>query len=355
MRSDGAMSLPKLSERHEQVLAEAVRAYIEGGEPVSSRSIVRRHAEPLSPATIRNVMADLEEAGFLFQPHTSAGRVPTAAGYRYFIDRFAAQARLSADDELWMRQEMDSATNFDEAVERAGHILAKVSHGLGLILSPPIARLPVEHIRFLLVPDGRVLVVVISEGGRTRDKLIRPDRRFSQQELDGIADHLNRNYSGWTIEAIRAEMAARLEREQDSHGMMAQRALMLCDVRLLEEDGGRQLYVEGASEIIVAPEFADPFRLGELLAAIEEKRRLVDLLSACIETPDPVSVRIGLSEIAVAGSSLALISARFLAGREAPGTLGILGPLRMDYERAITTAAYLAERVSSTWSGASTP
>jgi heat-inducible transcriptional repressor len=349
------MSVPTLSERHEQVLAEVVRAYIESGEPVSSRSVVRRHAEPLSPATIRNVMADLEDAGFLFQPHTSAGRVPTAAGYRFFIDRFAAQARLSDVDQLWIRREMDSTTNFDETVERAGHILAKVSHGLGLILSPPIGRLPVEHIRFLLVPDGRVLVVVISEGGRTRDKLVRPDRPFAQQELDGIADHLNRNYSGWTIEAIRAEMTARLEREQDSHGMLAQRALMLCDPHLLDDDSSRQLYIEGAAEIIIAPEFADPGRLGELLAAIEEKRRLVDLLSACIETPEPVSVRIGLSEIAVAGASLALISARFRAGREAPGTLGILGPLRMDYERAITTAAYLAECVSSTLSGASTP
>jgi heat-inducible transcriptional repressor len=349
------MSVPTLSERHEQVLAEVVRAYIESGEPVSSRSVVRRHAEPLSPATIRNVMADLEDAGFLFQPHTSAGRVPTAAGYRFFIDRFAAQARLSDVDQLWIRREMDSTTNFDETVERAGHILAKVSHGLGLILSPPIGRLPVEHIRFLLVPDGRVLVVVISEGGRTRDKLVRPDRPFAQQELDGIADHLNRNYSGWTIEAIRAEMTARLEREQDSHGMLAQRALMLCDPHLLDDDSSRQLYIEGAAEIIIAPEFADPGRLGELLAAIEEKRRLVDLLSACIETPEPVSVRIGLSEIAVAGASLALICARFRAGREAPGTLGILGPLRMDYERAITTAAYLAECVSSTLSGASTP
>ncbi len=346
---------PTLSERHEQVLAEAVRAYIESGEPVSSRSIARRHAETLSPATFRNVMADLEDAGFLYQPHTSAGRVPTAAGYRFFIDRFAGQARLSAEDEQWIRGEMDAATTFEEAAERAGHILAKVSHGLGMILSPPIGRLPVEHIRFLLVPDGRVLVVVLSEGGRTRDKLIRPERPFSQPELDRVADHLNAHYSGWTIEAIRADLSERLERERDSWGLLAQRALMLCDWRWIEEDGGQRLYVEGATEIIAAPEFADPERLGELLGAIEEKRRLVELLAACLEAPEPVAVRIGLSEMALAGSSLALISARFRAGRRTPGTLGILGPLRMDYERAITAAAYLAERVSSTWNGASTP
>jgi heat-inducible transcriptional repressor len=349
------MNAPTLSERHERVLAEVVRAYIETGEPVSSRSIVRRHEEPLSPATIRGVMADLEDAGLLFQPHTSAGRLPSAAGYRYFIDRFAAQARLNTEDEHWIRREIDSTTSFEQAVERAGHILAKVSHGLGLILSPPIARLPVEHIRFLLVPDGRVLVVVISEGGRTRDKLVRPDRPFAQDELDRIADHLNRNYSGWTIEAIRADLVERLAREQDSYGLLAGRALILCDPQIFEDDSGRQLYIEGTAEIVAAPEFADPGRLRELLGAIEEKRRLVALLATCIGAPEPVSVRIGLSEMAVAGASLALISARFRAGSEAPGTLGILGPLRMDYERAITTAAFLAECVSSTLSGANIP
>lgn len=349
------MTAPTLSPRHEQVLGEVVRSYVETGEPVSSRSIVRRHSEPLSPATIRNVMADLEDAGLLFQPHTSAGRVPTAAGYRYFIDRFAAQARLSLDDELWIRREIDSTRSFEQAVARAVHILAKVSHGLGLILSPPIGHLPVEHVRFLQVPDGRVLVVVISEGGRMHDKLIRPERSFAQDELDRIADHLNRNYSGWTMEAIRTDLSERLAREQDSYGLLAGRALMLCDPRLFDDDSGRQLYVEGAAEIVAAPEFADPGRLGELMGAIEEKRRLVELLSACIVTPEPVSVRIGLNEIAVAGASLALISTRFRAGGQEPGTLGILGPLRMDYERAITTAAYLAECVSSTLSGASTP
>lgn len=349
------MSQRSLSERHEKILAEVVRAYIETGQPVSSRAIVRRHAEQLSPATIRNVMADLENFGLLFQPHTSAGRLPTAAGYRYFIDRFAAMARLNAEDEMWIRREMDSAASFEQAVERAGHILAKVSHGLGWILSPPLARSAIEHIRFLLMPDGGVLVILVSEGGRTRDKIIRTDTAFSQPELDRIAGDLNGHYPGWTIEAIRADLSRRLERDQDSYGYLAARAILLCDPGLFGDDEGRQLYVEGAAEIVAAPEFSDPERLSDLMAAIEEKRRLVELLSSCIETPEPVSVRIGLSEMAVAGASLALISAPFRSRNRAPGTLGILGPLRMDYERAITTAAYLAERVSSTLSGASAP
>ncbi|HEV2386817.1 MAG TPA: heat-inducible transcriptional repressor HrcA [Candidatus Acidoferrales bacterium] len=344
-----------MGERSEQVLAEAIRAHVETGEPVSARSIVRRHAEPLSPATIRNVMADLEDAGFLYQPHTSAGRLPTAAGYRYFIDRFAGLARLSSKDERWIRGELDSAASPEQTFERAGHILAKLSHGLGMILSPPLARLPIDHIRFLLVPDRRVLVVLIAQSGGTRDKLIAPTGTFSQEELDRIADHLNRSYSGWTIEAIRAHLSERLRREQDSYGQLAGRALELCDLRLLEDDAGPQLYVEGAAEIVAAPEFADPGRLSSLLGAIEEKRRLVELLSSCVEAPEPVSVRIGVSEMATAGPSLALVSARFRARDQAPGTLGILGPLRMDYERVITAAAFLAERVGSSLCGANTP
>ncbi|HVC00081.1 MAG TPA: heat-inducible transcriptional repressor HrcA [Candidatus Dormibacteraeota bacterium] len=349
------MNQETLSERHEKVLAEVVRAYIESGQPVSSRAIVRRHAEHLSPATIRNVMADLEDSGYLCHPHTSAGRLPTAAGYRYFIDRFAALAQVSQDDELWIRREMDSATSFDQAFERAGHILAKVSHGLGWILCPPLSRSSIKHIRFLLMPDGRVLVVLISEGGRARDKIIRTECAFTQAELDRIAGDLNRHYPGWTIEAIRVDLTRRLARDQDSYGHLAARAILLCDPNLLEEDVARQLYLEGAAEIVAAPEFADPGRLSDLMAAIEEKRRLVDLLSSCIETPEPVSVRIGLSEMAVAGSSLVLISAPFGDPNRAPGTLGILGPLRMDYERAITAAAFLAKHVSSTLSGVSTP
>jgi heat-inducible transcriptional repressor len=344
----------ELGERSEHVLAEAVRAHVETGEPVSARSIVRRHPEPLSPATIRNVMADLEDAGFLYQPHTSAGRVPTAAGYRYFIDHFAGHARLSSSDERWIRDEISSAASVEQAFERAGHILATVSHGLGMILPPPLARLPIEHVRFLLVPDGRVLMVLIAKGGATRDKLIAPAHAFTQEELDRIAGHLNGAYSGWTIEAIRAHLSERLQREQDSYGQLAGRALELCDPALLADDGGRQLYVEGAAEIAATPEFSHPKRLSALLGAIEEKRRLIELLSSCVEAPEAVLVRIGVSEMATAGPSLALVSARFRVRDEAPGTLAILGPLRMDYERVITAAAFLAERVGSTLCGAKT-
>ncbi len=170
--------------RHQQILTDVVREYIETGEPVSSRSVARRHVDPLSPATVRNVMADLEDGGFLYQPHTSAGRVPTAAAYRFFVEQVTAQATASPEDRQWIRRELEAANTPEAVMERASHVLAAVSRGLGIFIAPPLARSVVEHLRFLLLPDNRVLVVLVAAGGQTRDKLIRPERQFRQEDLD---------------------------------------------------------------------------------------------------------------------------------------------------------------------------
>src|ERR1700693_70901 len=185
---------------------------METGDPVRSRGVACRHAEPLSPATVRNIMADLEEQGYLYQPHTSAGRVPTAAAYRYFVEQVAAQATASAADRQWIRRELEAAETPEAVMERASHVLAAVSRGLGIFISPPLARSVVEHVRFLLLPDSRVLVVLVIGGGVARDKLIRPERTFRQEDLDHIADYLNHHYTGWTLEAMRVDLRKQLDR-----------------------------------------------------------------------------------------------------------------------------------------------
>src|SRR5579859_3463531 len=154
--------------RNRQILADLVRAYIETGEPVSSRAISKRYEETLSTATIRNVMADLEDGGYLYQPHTSAGRVPTSAAYRFFAQEIASQATISVDDREWIQREMGGAKTASEITERAGHVLAEVSNGLGIVVSPPLGRTVLEHARMWLLPDNRVVIVLISPGGHTR-------------------------------------------------------------------------------------------------------------------------------------------------------------------------------------------
>ena len=160
--------------RNRQILADIVRTYIETGEPVSSRAISKGFEESLSTATIRNIMADLEDGGFLYQPHTSAGRVPTAAAYRFFAQEIASQATISVTDREWIQREMGGAKTAAEITERAGHVLAEVSNGLGIVVSPPLSKTVLEHARMWLLPDGRVVVVLISPGGKTRDKVLQP-------------------------------------------------------------------------------------------------------------------------------------------------------------------------------------
>ena len=213
--------------RNRQILADIVRAYIETGEPVSSRVISKGFEETLSTATIRNVMADLEDGGFLYQPHTSAGRVPTAAAYRFFAQEIASQATITAVDREWIQREMGGATSAAEITERAGHVLAEVSNGLGIIVSPPLGKTVLEHARMWLLPDGRVVVVLISPGGNTRDKILRPHRLFAQVELDATAEFLNRHYSGWTLEAMQRLAAKISHRARTLRRHRAERSLAM--------------------------------------------------------------------------------------------------------------------------------
>src|SRR5258705_3741829 len=203
--------------RNRQILADVVRTYIETGEPVSSRAISKQFEETLSPATIGNVMADLEAGVFLYQPHTSAGRVPTAAAYRFFAQEIATQATLSVHDRDWIRGQMSSAKTTEEITERAGHVLAEVSNGLGIIVAPPIRRTVLEHARMWSLPDGRVVIVLSSPGGSSRDKIVKPNRIFTQGELDATAEVLNRQHSGWTVVANREALLLQSGTERDRY------------------------------------------------------------------------------------------------------------------------------------------
>jgi heat-inducible transcriptional repressor len=329
--------------RYQQILTDVVRAYIETGEPVSSRSIAHRHIEPLSPATVRNVMAELEEEGFLYQPHTSAGRVPTAAAYRFFVEQVAAQATASPEDRQWIRRELAAAQTPEAVMERASHVLAAVSRGLGIFISPPLARSVVAHIRFLLLPDDRVLVVLVTDGSVTRDKLIRPERPFRQEELDHVATHLNNHYAGWTLDAMRADLKLQVNRERERYSKLAGDALLLCDSDIFGNTGERKVYVEGAAQFASTVQFTSQDQLRELLEAIEEKDRLIALLSGCIEAPEPVHVELGVDQMTQAGKHLALVSASYSTNDQVQGTLGILAPMRMHYERVITAVAFMAQ------------
>jgi heat-inducible transcriptional repressor len=336
------------SKRNREILAEIVRAYAAAGEPVSSKAIALSHPEGLSSASVRKIMGELEDDGLLHQPHTSAGRVPTVLAYRHIAKQAATLGKLSEEDRKWISSELDAATTPEEMSERAGHILSAISHGLGIIVMPALAQSVLEHIRFLQLPDGRVVVVLVSGGGSARDKVVRPEHEFTQVLLDHTAEYLNARYVGWTLEAIRADLLEKLASDRDRYARLLPPALELCDPAILESTDGRQVYVEGAAQIASAPELAagegEPLR--ELLLAIEEKSKLIALLDGCIETPEPLQIQIGVKEITSAGEHLALITARYAVKEQAKGSLGVLGLTRMEYERAITAVAFMARSFS---------
>lgn len=329
--------------RGQSILADVIRLYIETGEPVSSRAIARLHPEPLSAATVRNVMADLEEEGYLFQPHTSAGRVPTADAYRYYAQQIAREGTLESEDREWIERELGAAQTPEDLMERASHVLAALSKGLGIVVTPSLSRTVLEHVRFLLLPDGRLVVVLVTNGGHARDKVIRVEQVFQQDELDRTAEFLNTHYRGWTLDGIRRDLTEKIERERERYDRLAANALLLCAPEIMDDGAPVQVYVEGAAQIATAPEFAGEDELRGLLGAIEHKKQLVTLLTSCIEAPEPVHIQIGISEISSAGPHLALISAPYAQNEGPQGSVGVLGPMRMHYERAITAVAYVAK------------
>jgi len=193
--------------------------------------------------------------------------------------------------------------------------------------------------------------VLITAGGMTRDKVIRPERAFLQPDLDRVSEYLNQHYAGWNLAAMRADLREQVDREREQYGRIAHDALVLCDPSVLGYSGERKIYVEGAAQIALAPEFSNQEQLRELLEAIEEKDRLIALLSGCIEAPEPVHVELGLEQMSTAGKHLALISSSYTSKDQGQGTLGIMAPMRMHYERVITALAFMAQFFSENTQG----
>lgn len=334
-----------LEGRKREILTAIVRTFISTGEPVGSRTVSRRGHGRLSPATIRNVMADLEDEGFLDQPHTSAGRVPTAKAYRFYAEEMGAGTRLSRQEEELIAENLRGGA--EGMLERTSHVLSLVTHNLGMVLSPPLARTVLEQVRFVKLAAGQILVVLVSRGHLVHNKVIRVSQDFSRAELDQTANYLSREFAGWTLEAIRLEIQRRMQAERAQYDLLLRNAILLCEQGLLESDRPAEVYVDGAAEIVAQTELADQHRLRELLRALEEKERLVRLLTDCIESPEPwVHVLVGLEKFVPGGKHFALISAPYRVSGQIVGSVGVLGPTRMEYDRAITAVSFVSSLMS---------
>ncbi len=329
-----------IGDREREILTAIVETFISTGEPVGSRMLSRASREGLSPATIRNVMADLADAGFLEQPHTSAGRVPSASAYRYYVEQLSGKTQLSQGDEGIIQDSLQGVTDVQEFMERTSHVLSLISRNVGVTVAASGPKNALDHVYFSRLGDQKVLAVVVTKSGLVRDRVMRLD--LPQSDLDAAARFINENFRGWTLESVRAEIARRLEQERSEYDRLMTSVEQLYRQGVLSgDDSAQMVFVEGAANLVAGEQ--DRQRLQELLQALEEKQKLVELLGAYLDAKqEAVRVVIGLDDALPSMRNLVLVGMPARVGGEVMGSLAVLGPPRMDYQHTITAVSYIA-------------
>jgi heat-inducible transcriptional repressor len=355
------------SSRREAVLSAVIKEHLLTGEPVGSSTVADKFARASgwSSATIRNLMGTLEEEGFLEQPHTSAGRVPTDKGYRFYVDNLMGVLSLSGQDlDLINRSFGFDWSNVrespDNVMEKTSRLLSGISQNIGIVVSPSLAQDRLQHIEFVSLPDKKVLVVLVSAPNIVHNKIIRLKEPFQQDELEGAARYLNVEFQGKSLAQIRSEILKRMHEEKALYDKLLQNAMILCCGSIEdEEDSIGAVYVEGTSHILAKSDFAgDVDRLRELLSTIEERSRLVQILNECIDRDADLSsnvrVIIGQENAAPSLRNCALITAPYrFENSSTAGTLSVLGPTRIEYARIIAIVGYVAKMLEKSMSNSS--
>ncbi|MGB8011218.1 MAG: heat-inducible transcriptional repressor HrcA [Terriglobales bacterium] len=330
--------------REREILTAIVETFIASGEPVGSRTLARSSREGLSAATIRNVMADLADAGFLEQPHASAGRVPTAEAYRYYVEQLSGEAHLSHENQSIIQDTLTGVTDVAEFMERTSHVLSLISHSVGVTVATSGPRNALEHVYFSRIGDAKVLAVVVTRSGVVRDRVLRLD--IPQSDLDLAARYINENFRGWTMGDMRAELARRLEQERSEYDRLMQSIEQLYKQgALASTDDTQAVFVEGAANLVTIQTTGqeDRQRLQDMLRTLEEKEKVVKLLSAYLDTrQEAVRVVIGLDEALPSMQNFVLIGAPARVGGEVMGSLAVIGPTRLDYQHTMSAVSYIA-------------
>jgi heat-inducible transcriptional repressor len=337
---------PSLPERDRRILEAVVSAYIEQGEPVSSLWLAKGTIG-VSSATLRNILARLEEQGYVRQPHTSAGRVPTDLGYRNYVDSMLSERRA-----------VRPAPSVEARLRRAGSVasilahvsqeVSRASHQIGFAIAPSGDSTTLEHLNFALLDGGKVLVVVVANGGQVSHKVIEPTEQYDATELQQAANYLNSEFRGMTMLEVRRAVIERLREERTLYDALMARALHLASTTLSEMDSEPEVFVQGSSLLLEDIEGDDPDvtfeTLRTLLLMIEEKARLIRLLDDYIRG-DGLTVVIGSEHNSAEWQRCSLVVSTYSDGR-GTGAVGVIGPTRMDYSRVINAVDSLSRMVS---------
>jgi heat-inducible transcriptional repressor len=359
----------RVSPRERLVLTAIIELYIATGEPVASQAVAHSFAnkEGLSSATVRNVMATLGDAGLLEQPHTSAGRVPTAAAFRYYVEQITrpeapvqahgrgaqtggsitkrsglGASSLSEARRGQIEESFTGVASSNDYLERTSHVLALISSGLGVALASSTAGQVLEHIHFSRLSQGRVLAVLVTQAGTVLDRVLTLDRDLTHLELETAGRYLNENFRGWAIERIRSEVERRVETEREAYRQMLASVEELCSKGALTGgEAGPAIFVDGMANLIAAE--VDRERLRQMLLALEAKQRLVELLTAYVDgRQQEVRVVVGLDEASPAMQDLVLIGSPVRLGGDNKGAVAVIAPTRIQYQEMIQAVRYIA-------------
>jgi heat-inducible transcriptional repressor len=348
----------RFDDRKREIFATIVKDHIATGQPVGSFALAKQSRENLSSATIRNICAELEDEGYLTHPHTSAGRLPTDRGYRFYVDNFIGSTKLSRSEAARINERLldeQSLANPELLMERTSRLLSQLSNNVGIVVSPSSSRDILQHIEFVKLPDSRILAITVSSAGRVQDRVIRIDGDFAQDELNATSRYLMENFHGWTLAEIRDELLRRMSEEKALYDQFLRNAVLLCSQSLQEGDQP-DVFIEGASNIISKPDFADTERMRALFKMFEQKSRIVKILNECIESAshETVAVRIGSeNRFADLRGCTVIASPCVYPGGAVVGSIGVVGPTRLEYERLIAVVDYIAKLFERALGGAS--
>ena len=351
MRPSGSSYRPEhaLSEREQEILRLVVRSFIDTAGPVGSRYLARHYPIGLSPASIRNTMSDLEELGYLGHPYTSAGRMPTEMGYRAFVDELMASPELSAAEKKLLKAQLDQIMgDTEELLRESSRLLGQMSNLLGVVLSPRLSKGVLERLEVVPLASSRVMVVISVRGGFVKTIVLEVEATFKRRDLDRIVSMLNERLAGLRLEEIRHSFAKRT-RDLNDEGTGIVRLILDESASLFSEPAEGRLTYSGTQQIISQPEFQEMADVRNLIDIIENEGYVVQLLEGqhpeFPRHPGKAVVSIGSENSDQRADKYSVVTAHYQVG-DTTGTVGILGPMRMDYERVVALVENMATLLS---------
>ena len=335
---------PELGRRERDILRALVQDYIQTGEPVASQPLLSRHELDCSPATVRNVMADLEALGFLAKPHASSGRVPTEQGYRLFVDALLkVRPPQPAERERIERVAQEASQDLDHTLDGTVHLLHSLSHHAGVVTTPRPVTDPIRQLEFLRLRENRVLVVFVSEAGLVTNKLLALDFAMDPGELERAANYLNEKLRQGPVEGLRERILGEMREDRSALHALVEQALVLAERALGEGEG--DVLVDGEESFLDAPEFSDVQKARALLKAFAEKDRILRVLDRVLRARE-VRIFIGAESEFAGVPDVSVVAAPYGRADRVLGTLAVIGPTRMNYARVIPLVDLTAREIS---------